>query len=300
MAPIPPTPNFRGLPASLPPRPPPSVIDSVASSPYPGPLNPFLPLQYPASVASSPSHIPLPLHEPRPPVRVTRGRSVPRRPPSESGESTAPQETESEGEDDEDDVWLDEPSDAEMNGDFHPNFISDDRKRRQKFEQKWRNLVRQFRDLDNMTDSTMFLIANNPDQRHTHLVLSRSVMKTEEYMLHAQSAQQSFSAVAEARRRQRALEMAQKHSSSAMTDEQRSNAAFEQLSNLDVNSINGEDNLKQALDFAINSLKQLHGIYEEREQRRREEAERQRQEQVSIQNFLQYLGLSGAIQSTSQ
>ncbi|KZO93834.1 hypothetical protein CALVIDRAFT_600540 [Calocera viscosa TUFC12733] len=301
MAPIPPTPHFRGLPVALIPRRPPSGVDSIASSPYPGPLNPFLPLQYPPSVASSPSHIPLPLNEPRPPVRVAQPRrNVRRRPPSESGDSTAPQETESEGEDEEEDVWLDEPSDAEMNGDFHPDFITNDRKRRQKFEQKWRNLVRQFRELDNMTDSTMFLIANNPDQRHTHLVLSRSVMKTEEHMLHAQSAQQSFAAVADVRRRQRAVHMAQKHSSGAMTEEQRSNAAFEHLTNLDVNAIDGEDNLKQALDYAITSLKQLHGIYEEREQRRREEAERQRQEQMSIQGFLQYLGLAGVTPSAVQ
>jgi len=250
-------------------------------------------MQYPTSVASSPSHIPLPLDEPRPPVRVTQPRRNVRRPPSESGESTIPQETDSEGEDNEDDVWIDEPSDAEMDGDFHPNFITNEKKRRQKFEQKWRNLVRQFRELDNMTDSTMFLLANNPDQRHTHLVLSRSVMKREEHMLYAQSAQQSFAAVAEARRQHRAAQMAEKHAATAMTDEQRANAAFDQLANLDVRTIDGEENLKQALDFALTSLKQMHDIYEEREQRRREEADRQAQEQMSIHSLLQYLGVTG-------
>ncbi|EJU05929.1 hypothetical protein DACRYDRAFT_19297 [Dacryopinax primogenitus] len=266
---------IRGIPADQIPRPPPSAA-SVASSAYPGPLNPFLPFQYASSSASSPSHIPLPLNESRAPRIIKSNRNV-QRPPSESGYSTVPAETESEREDNEDDVWLDELSDAEMENGYHHEFIPDEKKRRQKFEQKWRNLVRQFRELDNMTDSTMFLMANNPDQRHTHMVLSRSVMTSEEHMFYAQSAQESFAKVAEACRQEREAQKAQKEAAdAAMTHEQRTQAAFEHLASLDVNAINGEDNLKQALDFAITSLKQLHHIYEEREQRRHEEAERQK------------------------
>jgi len=121
-----------------------------------------------------------------------------------SDKSTEPKETDSEGKENEDDVWLDVPSDDELAEEFHGDYITDRRMRRTRFESKIRALTKLFHEVDRSTDATMLLIASNPDQRHTRLVLSRSVRKDANYIASAQNARQTFAQVTDSRRLERA------------------------------------------------------------------------------------------------
>ncbi|KZO99528.1 hypothetical protein CALVIDRAFT_561382 [Calocera viscosa TUFC12733] len=206
---MPPLPEY-SYPLPLFPHQPGPMTDSTVSSPYGG--NPFLPYHV-LSMQSTPSVANMPLDNGILRSRLSGlggrpGQTHPAyshmRPPSSvSGESAEPQDTESEGEEDDDDVWEDEASDDELDDEFHRDYIPDKATRRTRFESKMRALVRQFRELDRSTDATMLLIASNPDQRHTHLVLSRGVRRHPHYIAFANSARQSFSQVADSRRAER-------------------------------------------------------------------------------------------------
>ncbi|EJT98531.1 hypothetical protein DACRYDRAFT_24549 [Dacryopinax primogenitus] len=207
---IPPLPDYAYPPLHFP-HEPGAMTESTMSSPFDG--NPFLPYQA-MSLQSTPSVRGLNLLRSdqnwmRSRLNSRPGQTHPgynhiRPPSSVSGESAEPQDTESEGEEDEDDVWIDEASDDDLDAEFHQDYIVDKASRRTRFESKMRTLVRQFRELDRTTDATMLLIASNPDQRHTHLVLSRSVRRHPNYIAFAQSARHSFAQVADSRRAERA------------------------------------------------------------------------------------------------
>ncbi|KZO99527.1 hypothetical protein CALVIDRAFT_596111 [Calocera viscosa TUFC12733] len=161
----------------------------------------FIPIQAP-STRSTPSVVGRSLDRPLT-GRLSRLRARP--PSSVSGVSEEPPDTESEGEEDEDDVWADEASDDELGIELHPDYIVDKATRRTRFESKMRSIVRHFRELDRATDATFFVFVSNPDQpHHTRVALSRGVRRHPNYVAAAQNARQGFAQVTDARRAERA------------------------------------------------------------------------------------------------
>jgi len=166
------------------------------------------------------------------------------------------------------------------------------------------SLVKLFHEIDRATDATMVMMASTPDVKHTHLLLSRAISRDPIYFGYAHSARESFAFIAEARRKQRAAQAQARRREeprrlSSTDDERRAEDIFAQLSGVDVNGIDGEENLKTVLDVALSNLRQLHQIYELRERRREEESERQRVEQANIETMLNALGLTSTSGSIS-
>ncbi|KAG8904034.1 hypothetical protein FRB99_002376 [Tulasnella sp. 403] len=231
--------------------------------------------------------------------------------------SGRPAET-SEDEEEDDDVWLEEDSEDELETEFHSKYIQNPSKRKRKWEQKWDTMVRLFQEIDRTTDSPMILLAapstSNPPK--THILISRAILRNPgKFMPHAQTARRSFSAIAKLRRREKdEAAAAERARRSAGFEQQLAHMAFlgsrfedgsagsggrgssspgstvlatslgalEKLQELPQLAAGGEDGLKQALSVALESLKQMHVIYEQREERWREEAERQRQEAAGL------------------
>jgi len=305
--------SYGGLPGS---RPVPSAPSSYMSSPYPQ-HNPFLPPPLPPqSIVSSPSHEPLPL----PPRRRSGLRksqsktllnqqisalSLEQVPRAESTEplSTEPSEdgdsTEREAEEEEEDVWIEEDDEDLLDDEYHPRYLADPVKRRRKFQQKWQQLLKIFHDIDRSTDTTMLLLASQPVSPHfeTHVVMSRSIHRNPEFHLHALAARKPFSQISTARRREKVAE-----AQARRLDAQRRMALQQQMSQatsiggrlealtaLDENNLQGEEGLRSALGAALDSLREMHRLYEEREERRREEADRQRQESAGIEALLRHV-----------
>ncbi|KAG9083713.1 hypothetical protein FRC06_004405, partial [Ceratobasidium sp. 370] len=173
----------------------PSVVSSFMASPFSH--NPFLPpLPEPQSTQSSPSHQPLGLpYVPGPTTKRFGGarmgtKSMGRRrrmmeefrPESTVPNDTASEaetegkrarddgtETEFETETEMEEVWLEESDDDELDNEFHPTYFVNPAKRKRRFEQKWEQMVKLFREIDRETDATMILAAAPPDQHQTHL-----------------------------------------------------------------------------------------------------------------------------------
>ncbi|KAG9049659.1 hypothetical protein FS837_009630 [Tulasnella sp. UAMH 9824] len=260
-----------------------------------------------------------------------KGEST-RKPPVASGPAVV-SETEEE-EDDDDDVWLDESSEDELDAEYHSRYIQNPSKRKRKWEQKWDTMIRLFQEIDRTTDSPMVLLAapsTSPSPK-THILISRAIQRNPgKYMPYAQTARGSFAEIAKLRRKEKADAAAAERARRAAGFEQQlaqipflgprwdagsadsggrgssspGSAGFGQtlggldkLQDLPNLAAGGEDGLKQALSVALDSLKQMHMIYEQREERRREEAERQRQEAAGLENLFRIMAIENAANSS--
>lgn len=259
-----------------------------------------------------------------------KGGSI-RKPAPPSGPVVS--ETEEE-EDDDDEVWLDESSEDELDVEYHSRYIQNPSKRKRKWEQKWDTMVRLFQEIDRTTDSPMVLLAapsTSPSPK-THVLISRAMVRNPgKYMPYAQTARQSFAEIAKMRRKEKADAAAAERARRAAGFEQQlaqipflgprwdagsadsggrgssspGSAGFgpplgglEKLQDLPNLAAGGEDGLKQALSVALDSLKQMHIIYEQREERRREELERQRQEAAGLESLFRMMAIESAAGSS--
>lgn len=131
----------------------------------------------------------------------------------------------SEDEEEDEDVWLDEDSEDELDAEFHSRYIQNPSKRKRKWEQKWDAMVRlvsligsrvgctcvtlrfQFQEIDRTTDSPMILLAapSTASSPQTHVLVSRSIQRNPgRYMAHAQTARRSFLEITKLRRKEKA------------------------------------------------------------------------------------------------
>ncbi|KAG8919179.1 hypothetical protein FRC01_001436 [Tulasnella sp. 417] len=261
-----------------------------------------------------------------------KGDSTRKAPPL-TGPGPVVSETEEE-DDDDDDVWQDESSEDELDSEYHSIYIQNPSKRKRKWENKWDTMVRLFQEIDRTTDSPMVLLAapsTSPSPK-THILISRAIQRNPgKYMPHAQTARQAFGEIAKLRRKEKADAAAAERARRAAGFEQQlaqipflgprwdsasadsggrgssspGSAGFgptlgglEKLQDLPNLAAGGEDGLKQALSVALDSLKQMHIIYEQREERRREELERQRQEAAGLESLFRMMAIESAANSS--
>ncbi|KAF8759702.1 hypothetical protein RHS01_02243 [Rhizoctonia solani] len=228
-------------------------------------------------------------------------------------ESTA--ETEFETETEMEEVWLEESDDDELENEFHPTYFVNPAKRKRRFEQKWEQMVKLFREIDRETDATMILAAAPPDQHQTHLLLSRSILRDTNFSHIAQEARSVFSDITVARRHQRSETLRR-----ARQERQRKKASDERLSavaHLTLATQGGADNvgsgsdetsvptqqtdqdLRMALDAARVSLQEMRRVYDEMETRHREESNRRKEESLTLEKLLTSILSSKAVQPSS-
>ncbi|CAE6452240.1 unnamed protein product [Rhizoctonia solani] len=298
----------------------PSVVSSFMASPFSH--NPFLPPVEPQSTQSSPSHQPVGLPYggkrfggPRMGTKGSRRRRMMEeyRPESTVPNDTASEaeteakrvpeaETEFETETEMEEVWLEESDDDELENEFHPTYFVNPAKRKRRFEQKWEQMVKLFREIDRETDATMILAAAPPDQHQTHLLLSRSILRDTNFSHIAQEARSVFSDITVARRHQRSETLRR-----ARQERQRKKASDERLSavaHLTLATQGGADNvgsgsdetsvptqqtdqdLRMALDAARVSLQEMRRVYDEMETRHREESNRRKEESLTLEKLL--------------
>ena len=198
-----------------------------------------------------------------------------------------------------DDDWVDE--DEEDDGDdlldlpYHPSYVRDENKRRRRWENKWEALAEavrfipwicvprndfdfppQFHALDRQTDTTMILVASPQHTRKFHSLMSRSIRRDPTLLggEPVSSIRRSFKHVATQKKLSRVnhglslvdrLGLRPRSGSISVDSMGHSDAA---------SSESREDDLKRALDTALGSLDALGNIYEERENRWREEMKR--------------------------
>jgi len=310
----------------------PSVVSSFMASPFSH--NPFLPpVPEPQSTQSSPSHQPLGLpYVPGPTAKRFGGarmgtKSMGRRrrmmeefrPESTVPNDTASEaetegkrapndgaETEFETETEMEEVWLEESDDDELDSEFHPTYFVNPAKRKRRFEQKWEQMVKLFREIDRETDATMILAAAPPDQHQTHLLLSRAILRDTHYSHTAQEARAVFSDISIARRRERteALRRARQERQrkkiiddrlAQLTHDRQAQIAQGALERQGVGSGSDEtsmpqpqtdEDLRMALDKAVNSLQEMRRVFEDMETRHREETTRRKEESLNIEKLL--------------
>ncbi|CAE6433342.1 unnamed protein product [Rhizoctonia solani] len=322
----------------------PSVVSSFMASPFSH--NPFLPPVEPQSTQSSPSHQPVGLpYQSHQPVGLpysgkrlggarmgTKSMGRRRRMMEEyRPESTVPNDTASEAETEAkrmpeaetefetetemEEVWLEESDDDELEIEFHSTYCVNPAKRKRRFEQKWEQMVKLFREIDRETDATMILAAAPPDQHQTHLLLSRSILRDTNFSHVAQEARSIFSDITVARRHQRSETLRR-----ARQERQRKKASDERLSavaHLTLTAQGGTDNpgsgsdetsvptqqadqdVRMALDAARASLQEMRRVYDEMEARHREETSRRKEESLSLEKLLTSLLSSKGIPPSS-
>ncbi|CAE7093719.1 unnamed protein product [Rhizoctonia solani] len=307
----------------------PSVVSSFMASPFSH--NPFLPPVEPQSTQSSPSHQPVGLpyggkrfggarmgtksmgrrrrmmEEYRPESTVPNDTAS----EAETEAKRVPEaETEFETETEMEEVWLEESDDDELENEFHPTYFVNPAKRKRRFEQKWEQMVKLFREIDRETDATMILAAAPPDQHQTHLLLSRSILRDTNFSHIAQEARSVFSDITVARRHQRTETLRR-----ARQERQRKKAVDERLSAVahltlaaggdnvgsgsDETSVptqQGEQDLRMALDAARASLQEMRRVYDEMETRHREESNRRKEESLSLEKLLTSILASKTVQ----
>ncbi|EUC56321.1 multicopper oxidase domain protein, putative [Rhizoctonia solani AG-3 Rhs1AP] len=307
----------------------PSVVSSFMASPFSH--NPFLPPVEPQSTQSSPSHQPIGLpfggkrfggarmgtksmgrrrrmmEEYRPESTVPNDTAS----EAETEAKRAPEaETEFETETEMEEVWLEESDDDELENEFHPTYFVNPAKRKRRFEQKWEQMVKLFREIDRETDATMILAAAPPDQHQTHLLLSRSILRDTNFSHIAQEARSVFSDITVARRHQRTETLRR-----ARQERQRKKAVDDRLSAVahlslaaggdnvgsgsDETSVPGpqtDQDLRMALDAARSSLQEMRRVYDEMETRHREESNRRKEESISLEKLLTTLLSSKSVQ----
>ncbi|KZV87253.1 hypothetical protein EXIGLDRAFT_723931 [Exidia glandulosa HHB12029] len=169
---------------------------------------------------------------------------------------------------------------------FHPRYVASTERRKRKFEKKWDTLVKAFNDLDRTTDATMVLMAA-PPHPHTRQLLSlssRGIRRLAHPVLHPQSA------------------------SSAHTHVNTMRASFARLASYHRNTrsvslpplverieeVQGEEELRGALQAALGSLDAMRTMYMQREERWREETRRLAEDGMSVQRMMaQTLGERG-------
>jgi hypothetical protein len=238
------------------------------------------------------------------------------------GESTEPQETESEDDggrtegradtdewDDEDgDLWVEEDEEDVIEYEYHPKYIVNPAKRARKFMQKWDQLVKLFHEIDRSTDTTMILLASPPLTPHaaTHVLLSRSIQRNQAYLTQAHDARTAFAQISRSRRREKQKEAQAKKLEMERKKGMEENMGFTALMGRKLqelaqsaDGVKGEEGLKAALGVALGSMQEMHRIYEERESRRQQEMDRQRQEAAGIEELLrQVLNLNSGGMNT--
>ncbi|KAG8712933.1 hypothetical protein FRC11_013780 [Ceratobasidium sp. 423] len=311
----------------------PSVVSSFMASPFSH--NPFLPPAEPQSTQSSPSHQPVGLpyggkrfggarmgtksmgrrrrmmEEFRPESTVPNDTAS----EAETEAKRAPDgaETEFETETEMEEVWLEESDDDELENEFHSTYFVNPAKRKRRFEQKWEQMVKLFREIDRETDATMILAAAPPDQHQTHLLLSRSILRDTNFSHVAQEARSVFSDITVARRHQRAEALRrarQERQRKKVVDDRLSAVAHLTLaaggdnvgSGSDETSVptqQGEQDLRVALDAARSSLQEMRRVYDEMEARHREESNRRKEESLSLEKLLTSLLASKTVQPSS-
>ncbi|QRV72215.1 hypothetical protein RhiJN_00229 [Ceratobasidium sp. AG-Ba] len=311
----------------------PSVVSSFMATPPTH--NPFLPpVAEPQSTQSSPSHQPvgLPYGPGLAPKRFggarmgTKSMGRRRRAMEEfRPESTVPNdtaseaetegksarreaaETEFETETEMEEVWLEESDDDELENEFHTTYYLNPAKRKRRFEQKWEQMVKLFREIDRETDATMILAAAPPDQHQTHLLLSRSILRDTDYSHTAQEARAIFSDISIARRRERADQlrrarqerqrkkiiddrlnqiMIQNQERAAQGALERSGGVGSGSDETSMPQPQTDEDLRLALDKAVNSLQEMRRVFEDMETRHREETNRRKEESLSIEKLL--------------
>ena len=204
----------------------------------------------------------------------------------------AVQEISGDGDDDDGD-WVDEDEEDDVNDlldlPYHPSYVRDEGKRRRRWENKWEALAEavsfifwtsvsqnsdhpsQFHALDRQTDTTMILVASPPHTRKLYSLMSRSVRR-DPALLNGDpvlNIRRSFKHMAAQRKVSRV-----NHGMSLIDRlglrSRAGSASADSVGHSDV----GEDDLRRALDAALGSLDALGNIYEERENRWRDEMKR--------------------------
>ncbi|KAF8325648.1 uncharacterized protein EI90DRAFT_3291685 [Cantharellus anzutake] len=270
----------------------------------------------PESAVSSPSHHPIPLPTRKAPRSRSKGRTrkqpLPPRmastlPPSsdtaddvnndddDDGELTPGRaQVEDEGQDalpsddDTEDVWLEKDKEDKLDLEYHPSYLNVAVKRKKRFQEKYQELLRVFRELDRSTDATMLLMVSPTDPSTpsgTHLVASRAILRSPGYLSTAHRARALFSKSISASRRVVKTEQALREEERRRLEEIEKEASEmrQTLANIEVmaakaESSGGEASLKAALRATLDGLRQMQKISEEREMRRRDEAARQQRE----------------------
>ena len=204
------------------------------------------------------------------------------------------------GDIDDDADWIDQDEEDDDGNDlldlaYHPSYVRDENKRRRRWENKWEALTEavglvfqtcvsrhdfdhtsQFNALDRQTDSTMILVAAPPHTRKLYSLMSRSIRR-DPILLGSDpisSVRRSFRHVATQRKVSRV-----NHGMSLVDRlglrSRSGSVSVDSMGQSDVGSSEGrEEDLRRALEAALGSLDALGNIYEERENRWREEMKR--------------------------
>ncbi|KAG8942625.1 hypothetical protein FRC03_002998 [Tulasnella sp. 419] len=229
------------------------------------------------------------------PPRIGAESTVPKESSSEESDtddtkklSTSQRKVVSDEEEEEEDVWVDESSEDELDTEYHSRYILNPSKRKRKWEQKWDAMVRLFQEIDRTTDSPMLLLAapSTSNSPKTHIVVSRAIQRDPgKYMPHAQTARVAFSQISKSRRQEKAEQAAAEKARRAASFEQQLVQAatigdslggsagtgspgsggfskilggLNELQNLPQLASSGEEGMQQALQVALESLKQMH------------------------------------------
>jgi len=203
------------------------------------------------------------------------------------------------GDDGDDDDWIDDDEEGDDNDLlyllYHPSYVRDESKRRRRWENKWEALAEAvrfipcarvsrndvddpswFHALDRQTDTTMILAASPPHTRKFYSLMSRSIRRDPALLKGdpISSIRRSFKRVATQRKVSRAnhgmppaarLRLRPTPGSVSVGIMGRSGVGSTE---------SREDDLKRALDVVLGSIDALGNIYEERENRWREEMKR--------------------------
>lgn len=185
------------------------------------------------------------------------------------------------GDVDDDADWIDQDEEDDDGNDlldlpYHPSYVRDENKRRRRWENKWEALNEAFNALDRQTDTTMILVAAPPHSRKLYSLMSRSVRR-DPMLINGESVssvRRSFRQLATQRRLSRV-----NHAMSLVDRlglrSRSGSVSVDSMGQSDVGSSESrEDDLRRALEAALGSLDALGNIYEERENRWREEMKR--------------------------
>ncbi|KAF9780042.1 hypothetical protein BJ322DRAFT_1012478 [Thelephora terrestris] len=206
---------------------------------------------------------------------------------TDPGEETAGEEDvadavqEIAGDIDDDADWIDQDEEEDDGNDlldlpYHPSYVRDDNKRRRRWENKWEALTEAFNALDRQTDTTMILVAAPQHTRKLYSLMSRSVRRDPALFGGdpVSNIRRSFRHVATHRKVSRV-----NHGMSLIDRlglrSRSGSVSVDSMGQSDVGSSESrEEDLRRALEAALGSLDALGNIYEERENRWREEMKR--------------------------
>jgi len=185
------------------------------------------------------------------------------------------------GDVDDDADWIDQDEEDDDGNDlldlpYHPSYVRDENKRRRRWENKWEALTEAFHALDRHTDTTMILVAAPPHTRKLYSLMSRSIRRDPVLLSGdpVSNIRRSFRHVATQRRVSRV-----NHGMSLVDRlglrSRSGSVSVDSMGQSDVGSSESrEEDLRRALEAALGSLDALGNIYEERENRWREEMKR--------------------------